>query len=55
MGSSLRFSLIAAQHRPPGFMNYDYKYWDEEGELYGTGFGSGASTEVFISIDGALR
>ena len=50
----LRFSLIAAQHRPPGFMNYEYKYWDEGGELYGTGFGSGTSTEVFISVDGAF-
>jgi DNA-binding beta-propeller fold protein YncE len=54
MGSSLRFSLIAAQHRPPRFMNYEYTYWDEEGELYGTGFGSGASTEVFVSVDGAF-
>ena len=54
MGDSLRFSLIAAQHRPPGFMNYDYRYWDEEGELYGTGDYSGASTEVFISVDGAF-
>ena|GEM_PF-704599 len=54
MGSSLRFSLIAAQHRPARFMNYDYRYWDEEGELYGTGFGSGGSTEVFISVDGAF-
>ncbi len=54
MGDDLRFSLIAAQHRPPGFMNYEYTYWDEEGELYGTGFGSGTSTEVFISVDGAF-
>ena len=54
MGDDLRFSLIAAQHRPPGFMNYEYKYWDEGGELYGTGFGSGTSTEVFISVDGAF-
>jgi DNA-binding beta-propeller fold protein YncE len=54
IGSSMRLSLIAAQHRPPGFMNYEYRYWDENGELYGTGFGSGASTEVFIAIDGAF-
>ncbi len=54
MGNSLRFSLTAAQHRPPGFMNYDYKYWDEHGDLYGTGSGEGASTEVFISVDGAF-
>jgi hypothetical protein len=54
MGDDLRFSLIAAQHRPPGFMNYEYTFWDEEGELYGTGFGSGTSTEVFISVDGAF-
>ena len=54
MGSSLRFSLTAAQHRPPGFMNYEYTYWDEQGELYGTGSGNGASTEVFISVDGAF-
>jgi hypothetical protein len=54
MGDDLRFSLIAAQHRPPGFMNYEYTYWDEEGDLYGTGFGSGTSTEVFISVDGAF-
>jgi DNA-binding beta-propeller fold protein YncE len=54
MGSSLRISLIAAQHRPPGFMNYDYIYWDERGELYATGTGEGASTEVFISVAGAF-
>jgi DNA-binding beta-propeller fold protein YncE len=54
MGDSLRLSLTAAQHRPPGFMNYEYEYWDESGDLYGTGFGDGASTEVFISVDGAF-
>ncbi len=54
MGDDLRFSLIAAQHRPPGFMNYEYTYKDEEGDLYGTWFGSGTSTEVFISVDGAF-
>ena len=54
MGHSLRLSLTAAQHRPPGFMNYYYKYWDEQGELYGTGSGEGSSTEVFLSVDGAF-
>jgi len=54
IGNAVRLSLIAAQHRPPGFMNYEYKYWDEQGELYGTGFGSGTSTEVFIAVDGAF-
>ncbi len=54
MGSSMRLSLIAAQHRPSGFMNYEYKYWDENGELYGTGFRSGVSTEVLVSLDGAF-
>ncbi len=54
MGSSMRLSLIAAQHRPRGFMNYEYEYWDENGILYGTGSGSGASTEVFVSVDGAF-
>ena len=53
-GSSMRFSLIAAQHRPRGFMNYEYEYLDESGILYGTGFGSSTSTEVFISVDGAF-
>ncbi|MFC1718455.1 hypothetical protein ACFL6S_32670, partial [Candidatus Poribacteria bacterium] len=54
MGSSMRLSLIAAQHRPRGFMNYEYKYWDENDILYGTGSGSGASMEVFVSVDGAF-
>ena len=52
MGDSLRLSLIAAQHRPSGFMNYEYTYIDEDGELVATGFGSGESTRVFVSIDG---
>jgi hypothetical protein len=50
----MRLSLIAAQHRPPGFMNYEYEYWDESGELTATGFSSGASTQVLISLDGAF-
>ena len=54
MGSSMRLSLIASQHRPPGFMNYEYEYWDESGELTATGFGGGASTEVLMSLDGAF-
>lgn len=52
LGGHMRLSFIAAQHLPPGFMNYEYKYWDENGELYGTGSGKGSSTQVFISIDG---
>jgi len=54
MGRSLRLSLIAAQQFPAGFMNYEYTYIDESGELYATGSGSGVSTEVYIAIDGAF-
>lgn len=54
MGTDLRLSFIAAQRKPPGFMNYDYEYWNEEGMLYATGLWSVVSTEVFISVDGAF-
>lgn len=54
MGRDMRLSLIAAQHRPSGYMNYEYEYWDENGVLYGTGAGRGVSTEVFVSVDGAF-
>lgn len=54
VGESLRISLIATQHRPMGFMNYDYIYWDERGELYSTGLGRGVSTDIFVSVSGAF-
>lgn len=54
MGGSLRLTLTAAQHRPIGYMNYEYIYWDERGELYSTGAGNGRSTEFFISLDGVF-
>lgn len=54
MGDSLRLALTAVQHRPIGYMNYEYIYWDERGDLYSTGSGTGISTEVFISLDGAF-
>lgn len=54
MGDSLRFSLIAAQHLPPRYMNYEYLYIDESGELYATGSYSGESTRIIISVDGAF-
>ncbi len=54
MGDSLRLTLTAAQHRPIGYMNYEYIYWDERGDLYSTGSGDGISTEIFLSLDGAF-
>ncbi|MBD3184132.1 hypothetical protein GF312_17740 [Candidatus Poribacteria bacterium] len=54
MGRAMRLSMIVAQHRPPGFMNYEYKYWDEQGELYNTGYGNGSSTEISLILDGVF-
>jgi len=54
MGSHLRFSLIAARHYPPGFMNYNYVYWDERGDLYATGSGEGESIEILFSLVGVF-
>jgi len=53
-GNSMRLTFVASQHRPMGYMNYDYIYWDETGMLYSTGFGEGTSTQVFIMIEGAF-
>ncbi len=54
MGTALRLSLIAAYQLPGSFMDYKYKYWDEQGKLYSTGIGNGEGLEAFISIEGAF-
>lgn len=54
MGTFLRLSLIATYQLPGSFMDYKYKYWDEEGKLYSTGIGNGEGLEAFISVEGAF-
>ncbi len=52
LGRKLRFSFTTSQGPPGGYFNYEYRYIDELGELYYTGFRDGKETMVLFRLDG---
>jgi len=54
MGKKLRFIFTASQGPPGGYFNYEYRYIDELGELYSTGFRDGRETMVSFRLEGVF-
>ena len=54
LGRKLRFIFAASQGPPGGYFNYEYRYIDELGDLYSTGFRDGRETMVSFRLEGVF-